>query len=340
MDNSIITEINEKALSDIENASSRDELENIRVSLLGKKGSITELLKNMGNLSIEDKKIYGKKINDLKTMTENAISKKREAFSEKDFIEKLSKNKTDITLSGRMPNSAKIHIISQIEEEVVKIFQDIGFIPVEGNELEDDFHNFEALNIPYYHPARDNHDSIFIDATRLLRTHTSGMQIRTMKTTEPPLAILSPGKCVRHDAVDAKHSPVFHQIEGLLVDKNVSFNDLKGCLEYFCKKIFSDKTKIRLRPDFFPFVEPGAELSASCVICGGAGCKTCKYGGWIELMGCGMVHPNVFEHVGYNPQQYSGFAFGMGLERVAMIKYGIPDIRMFYENDIEFLSQW
>ena len=259
---------------------------------------------------------------------------------EKEFLISLQKNKIDITMPGRRPKSANINILTKVEEEIVSILTDIGFRVAEGNEIEDDFHNFEALNIPYYHPSRDSHDSFFISKEHVLRTHTSGMQIRTMMETQPPIAIVSPGKCARRDAIDSKHSPVFHQVEGLLVDKGISFNDLKGILELFCKKMFGDKTKIRLRPDYFPFVEPGADLSATCVICAGEGCKTCGGEGWLELMGAGMVHPNVFKHVGYEAGKYTGFAFGMGVERVAMIKYGIIDIRMFYESDIDFLKQW
>ena len=250
------------------------------------------------------------------------------------------KNKIDITMPGRRPKAASVNLLTSVEEEIVSILTEIGFRVVEGNEIEDDFHNFEALNIPYYHPSRDSHDSFFISKEHVLRTHTSGMQIRTMLETPPPIAVVSPGKCARRDAIDSKHSPVFHQVEGLMVDSGISFNDLKGVLELFCKKMFGDKTQIRLRPDYFPFVEPGADLSATCVICGGSGCKTCGGEGWLELMGAGMIHPNVFKHVGYDINKYTGFAFGMGIERVAMIKYGITDIRMFYENDIDFLKQW
>ena len=339
MDN--LDEIYNFLKNSIEKADIQSKIDDIRVAYLGKKGKITELLKNLSSINnLEEKKEFGKKINEIKNFCEKALNEKKKAILEKEFLLSLQKNKIDITMPGRRPKSANINILTKVEEEIVSILTDIGFRVAEGNEIEDDFHNFEALNIPYYHPSRDSHDSFFISKEHVLRTHTSGMQIRTMMETQPPIAIVSPGKCARRDAIDSKHSPVFHQVEGLLVDKGISFNDLKGILELFCKKMFGDKTKIRLRPDYFPFVEPGADLSASCVICGGAGCKTCGGEGWLELMGAGMVHPNVFKHVGYEAGKYTGFAFGMGVERVAMIKYGITDIRMFYENDIDFLKQW
>ncbi len=336
-----IKEITDKFHLDIEKISSPEELRDLRTSLLGKKGVVTDLLKSLSSLdSIEAKKEYGRLINTLKSTCESVIEEKQEAVEEAALMKKFDGEKIDITLPSRMPSVGGLHILTQVEEEIVRIFQSIGFVAVDGNEIEDDYHNFEALNIPSYHPARDNHDTLFVDDKYLLRTHTSGMQVRIMKESEPPIAALSPGKCVRHDAVDAKHSPVFHQIEGFLVDKHVTFCDLKGCLEYFCQKMFGAKTRIRLRPDYFPFVEPGADISASCIMCGGEGCKTCGHEGWIEILGCGMIHPKVFEHAGYDPSKFSGFAFGLGIERVAMIKYGVPDIRMFYENDVEFLSQW
>ena len=339
MDN--LDSIRELFEQNISNAKNQLEIDEIRINFLGRKGKITELLKNLSSIeSIEEKKEFGKKINELKFYCENTLTEKKKLLADKEFLESLEKNKIDITMPGRRPKSASVNLLTKVEEEIVGILTEIGFRVVEGNEIEDDFHNFEALNIPSYHPARDSHDSFFVSKEHVLRTHTSGMQIRTMMETEPPIAVVSPGKCARRDAIDSKHSPIFHQIEGLLVDKNVSFNDLKGILELFCKKMFGDKTQIRLRPDFFPFVEPGADLSATCVICGGKGCKTCGGEGWLELMGAGMIHPNVFKHVGYDANKYTGFAFGMGIERVAMIKYGITDIRMFYDNDIDFLKQW
>ena len=277
MDN--LDSIRELFEQNISNAKNQLEIDEIKINFLGRKGKITELLKNMSSIeSIEEKKEFGKKINELKSYCENTLTEKKKLLADKEFLESLEKNKIDITMPGRRPKSASVNLLTKVEEEIVSILTEIGFRVVEGNEIEDDFHNFEALNIPSYHPARDSHDSFFVSKEYVLRTHTSGMQIRTMMKTEPPIAIVSPGKCARRDAIDSKHSPIFHQIEGLLVDKNVSFNDLKGILELFCKKMFGDKTQIRLRPDFFPFVEPGADLSATCVICGGKGCKA--YGGW------------------------------------------------------------
>jgi len=319
----------------------KEDLESLRVSMLGRKGKITEKLKNMSSIeSIEEKKVLGKEINDLKKFVEDNIALARTNLMESDFLSSTEKSHIDITLPGRRPNIAAVNILTKVEEEIISIFHSLGFGVAEGFELEDDYHNFEALNMPYYHPARDSHDTFFVSRDRLIRTHTSGMQIRLMKEIPPPIAAISPGKVGRRDAIDAKHSAVFHQIEGFLVDKDVSFNHLKGLLEVFCKKIFGDSTKIRLRPDFFPFVEPGIDISATCVVCKGEGCKTCGYEGWIEVLGGGMIHPNVFKHVGYDTEKYSGFAFGMGVERIAMLKYGITDIRMFYENDIDFLKQW
>ncbi len=336
-----ILEIYNSVKVSIDEANSQSDLDEIRVSMLGRKGLITDKLKGMSLITdLEEKKLLGKSINEVKNFIEEQLSSKRSAFSEKDFLESLKKTHVDITLPGRQPSVGAINILTQVEEEIVSIFNSIGFGVAEGFELDDDYHNFEALNIPYYHPARDSHDTFYVSDNRLIRTHTSGMQIRLMKDIKPPIAAISPGKVGRRDAIDAKHSPVFHQVEGFLVDKNVSFNDLKGILELFCQRIFGSRTQIRLRPDFFPFVEPGADLSATCVVCKGVGCKTCGYEGWIELMGAGMIHPNVFEHVGYDPKVYSGLAFGMGVERIAMLKYGITDIRMFYENDISFLKQW
>lgn len=315
-------------------------LEEVRVQFLGKKGKITDLLKELGTLSAEERPLAGQKINALKDEVSTALTQRKEALTEAAYASSLEKERIDLTLPGRIPPAGNLHIITKMQAEIVSVLEGMGFSPVEGMELEDEYHNFEALNIPSYHPARDSHDSIYVSKDRLLRTHTSPMQIRVMKDIKPPLAVVSPGKTARRDAVDAKHSPVFHQVEGFFVDEGVTFGHLKGCLETFFQRLFDEKTKIRLRPDYFPFVEPGAEISATCVVCAGKGCRTCGNTGWIELLGAGMIHPAVFEHVGYDPKKYTGFAFGMGVERVAMIKYGITDIRMFYENDVEFLAQF
>ena len=336
-----LEELHNTLKNSIENANTQSDIDDIRVNYLGRKGKITELLKNLSSIEdLEQKKEFGKKINEIKNYCENFLAEKKNIILEREFLVSLEKNKIDITMPGRRPKAASVNLLTSVEEEIVSILTEIGFRVVEGNEIEDDFHNFEALNIPYYHPSRDSHDSFFISKEHVLRTHTSGMQIRTMLETPPPIAVVSPGKCARRDAIDSKHSPVFHQVEGLMVDSGISFNDLKGVLELFCKKMFGDKTQIRLRPDYFPFVEPGADLSATCVICGGSGCKTCGGEGWLELMGAGMIHPNVFKHVGYDINKYTGFAFGMGVERIAMLAYGIDDLRLFYDNDVRFLRQF
>lgn len=321
-------------------AKSLEELDKIRVELLGKKGKITSAFKQMKDIAEDKRKEFGQKINEAKEEVSSAIEKRKAELEDEAFNEQIRKDKIDVTLPGRRPLKGKLHILHRVEEEVVSVLRGMGFTPVSGPELEDDYHNFEALNIPYYHPARDDHDTIYIDDTRLLRTHTSPVQVRTMKNVAPPIAIVSPGKCARNDSVDATHSPVFHQIEGLFVDAGVTFADLKGCLLTFCKRLFGSDVKIRLRPDFFPFVEPGADISVTCMKCGGSGCPTCKKTGYIEILGAGMVHPKVFEHVGYDYEKYSGFAFGVGIERITMIKYGIPDIRLFYENDADFIRQF
>lgn len=333
-------EIKQKALKDIESSELIKALDDVRVSLIGKKGVITSLFKDLKNVAAEEKKDFGLAINELKNIVSEAIEKKKEALEKKAFEEKINASKIDVSLPGRTPKVGKLHILTQVEEEIVSVLRGMGFAPVLGYELEDDYHNFEALNIPYYHPARDNHDTIYVSEDRLLRTHTSAMQIRTMKETPPPLAVISPGKCARNDAVDATHSPVFHQVEGFFVDKGVSFADLKGCLLTFFKRMLGESVEIRLRPDFFPFVEPGAEIGVTCFHCNGSGCRTCKNTGFIELLGAGMIHPKVFEHVGYDSTKYSGFAFGMGIDRIALTKYKIPDIRLLYENEYGFLNQF
>ncbi|MBI4977355.1 MAG: phenylalanine--tRNA ligase subunit alpha [Spirochaetes bacterium] len=335
-----IQSIEQSARADIEKAATAAALEELRITYLGKKGRITDLLKQLGTLDNASRPVMGQKINALRDAVSSAITARKDALAETEFNAQMEKERIDVTLPGRRTVTGKLHILTTVEEEIVSVLNGMGFTPVEGPELEDEHHNFEALNIPSWHPARDSHDSFYVSDDRLLRTHTSPMQIRILEKLKPPLAVIAPGKTARRDAVDSKHSPVFHQLEGFFVDENVTFADLKGCLETFFKRLFGEKTAIRLRPDFFPFVEPGAEISATCVICKGAGCRTCGNTGWIELLGAGMIHPKVFEAVGHDPKRVSGFAFGMGIERIAMIKYGITDIRLFFENDLEFLRQF
>ncbi len=339
MDLNNIKNIEKDAISSIVSAT-LEELENIRVKFLGKKGLLKEALNKISGLSLEEKKVIGKEINDLKDKIESYIANRKEELIAKEKEEQLKKEKIDITLPGKPFKQFKIHPLSIVISDIIKIFTKLGFSVEEGPEIEEEYYNFDALNIPDYHPARDDQDSFYIRDKKLLRTQTSGVQIRVMEKQKPPIAIISPGRCYRKDDVDATHSPIFHQIEGLVVDTDVSFSDLKGILKLFAKEMFGEGTNVRFRPDFFPFTEPSAEVAFTCISCGGKGCSMCKGTGWIEVAGCGMVDPEVFKNVGIDYEKYKGYAFGMGIERIAMIKYRIPDIRLFYENDVRFLDQF
>lgn len=315
-------------------------LEDLKVQFLGKKGLVTGFFKKMGSLQGEEKKTFGQEINFLKEQIETLYLDKKNIFLDTLKKEKLEKETIDVTLPGKPVLRGASNPISLVIEDIIRIFTRMGFSVEEGPELEDEYYNFDALNIPEHHPARDDQDSFYIQEKKLLRTQTSSVQIRVMEKKKPPLAIITYGKCFRKDDIDATHSPIFHQVEGLLVDKKVTFSDLKGILSLFAKEMFGSKTKVRFRPDFFPFTEPSAELAFSCFVCQGKGCSVCKKSGWIEAGGCGMVDPEVFKHVGIDYEQYKGYAFGLGIERLAMRKYDIPDIRMLYENDVRFLSQF
>lgn len=315
-------------------------LEDLKVQFLGKKGSLTELFKKMGSLSAEEKKTFGQEINYLKDLIENLYLEKKNLLIESFKAEKIQKESIDVTLPGNPVMRGASNPISLVIEDIIRIFTRMGFSVEEGPELEEEYYNFDALNIPEHHPARDDQDSFYIQEKKLLRTQTSSVQIRVMEKKKPPLAIITYGKCFRKDTIDATHSPIFHQVEGLLVDRHVTFSDLKGILSLFAREMFGSKTQVRFRPDFFPFTEPSAEMAFSCFVCGGKGCPVCKKTGWIEAGGCGMVDPEVFKYVGIDYQEYKGYAFGLGIERLAMRKYDIPDIRMLYENDIRFLSQF
>ncbi|MFH1905044.1 MAG: phenylalanine--tRNA ligase subunit alpha [bacterium] len=331
-----IKEIEEKFNFEIKNISLPEHLEEIRVKYLGRKGIVTSLLKQVSTLSNSEKPVFGRLLNNLKTNISARISE--ELASIKSV--KRTEAKLDISLPGIKPLIGFKHPLTLITQEIKEIFFGLGFETVTGPEIETEYYNFEALNTPTDHPARDEHDSFYITNKDLLRTHTSPVQIRVMEKQKPPVRVIAPGRCFRRDATDATHSPIFHQVEGLAVDTNITFGDLKGVLEVFARQLFGRQTKIRFRPDFFPFTEPSAEYAFSCVNCKGKGCRICKNTGWLEIGGAGMVDPEVFKMVHYDAEKYSGFAFGMGIERIAMIKYHVHDIRMFFENDLRFLRQF
>ena len=312
------------------------DLEKIRIDFLGRKGELTNILKSLSNLSINEKKEIGKKANILK----NEFSQKIQERFENLHNNCLEQKEEDVTLPGISRNLGIVHPITKIIKRINEIFLFLGFSIEEGPEIESEFYNFEALNIPLDHPSRDAFDTFYINDEYLLRSHTSNVQIHVMQEQEPPIQMIMPGRVYRPDAVDASHSFMFHQVEGLMVDKDINFSDLKGVLSHFCKSMFGDDIKMRLRPHFFPFTEPSVEVDISCVICKGKGCRVCSGNGWLEILGAGMVDPNVFKAVGYDSNKYTGFAFGMGVERIAMLFYGIEDIRLFYENDIRFLKQF
>jgi len=321
-------------------AADLETLENIRIKYLGKKGELTAVLKGMGKLSPEERPIIGALVNEVKSALENELDDKKAQISDKLEAEKLKAEVIDVTMPGKKSVAGKLHPLTKVMNEIKDIFIGMGFQIADGPEVEYDYYNFEALNIPKNHPARDTQDTFYIEDNIVLRTQTSPMQIRVMEKTKPPVRIIAPGRVYRSDSVDATHSPVFHQIEGLVVDKNVTMADLKGTLEMFVKSLYGEESKVRFRPHHFPFTEPSAEMDVSCFVCGGKGCSVCKGEGWIEILGCGMVHPKVLANCGIDPEEYSGFAFGVGLERIAMGKYDIDDLRLFFENDQRFLDQF
>jgi phenylalanyl-tRNA synthetase alpha chain len=328
-----------EALRAIAEASTGEALQNLRIKYLGRKGALTALMKGLGALSAEERPAVGQLVNSIRDEIESGIEAGLSAARNQAREERLRSERIDVTLPGRRPGCGSKHPITLVIEEVCDIFAGLGFSVAEGPEIEHDWYNFEALNFPPEHPARDMQDTFFVDNNLLLRTHTSPVQIRTMLKQKPPLRIIAPGTVYRCDS-DATHSPMFHQIEGLMVDRGISFGDLKGILTIFTNQLFGQKTGVRLRPSFFPFTEPSAEVDIACVICGGAGCRVCKNSGWLEILGAGMVDPEVYRHVGYDAEDVSGFAFGMGIERIAMLKYGINDMRLLFENDVRFLRQF
>lgn len=319
-------------------AQTKDEAEALRIKYLSKKGLISQLFGEFKNVPDDQKKAMGAAINDLKAFAQDKINSLKDSFSEK----KGGSQGTDLSLPGESMNLGSRHPLAVVRNEIIDIFARLGFVVSEGPEIEDDWHVFSALNFAPEHPARDMQDTFFIekDPDVLLRTHTSSVQVRMMEKTQPPIRAIFPGRVFRNEAISARAHCIFHQIEGLYVDENVSFADLKQTLLYFAREFFGEKTEIRLRPSYFPFTEPSAEMDVSCSICGGKGCNVCKYTGWLEIMGCGMVDPNVLELCGIDNQKFTGFAFGMGVERIAMLKYGVKDLRLFFENDVRFLNQF
>jgi phenylalanyl-tRNA synthetase alpha chain len=334
-----LEELQRKAEAELDSAVSKEELLSIRTKYLGRKGLLTSILRGLGSVSAEERPLIGKLSNEIKEDLSSKIDSAIERIESGQRNRTLPAEKIDVTLPGRKIKLGRIHPINQIAEEICDILKGLGFSVVEGPEIEQDYYNFEALNIPKDHPARDMQDTFYVSDNIVLRTHTSPVQIRVMEKQKPPVRIICPGKVYRCDS-DISHTPMFHQIEGLLVDKGISFSDLKGVLTSFARQVFGKDTALRFRPSFFPFTEPSAEVDIQCVMCGGTGCRVCGQSGWLEILGSGMVHPEVFRTVGYDPEEVTGFAFGMGLERIAMLKYGVSDIRLFYENDLRFLQQF
>jgi phenylalanyl-tRNA synthetase alpha chain len=329
----------DSAESEVNAASTPALLDEVRVRYLGKKGELTERLKTLGKLPAEERREAGQAINRAKERLQESIQTRREQLEREELDRRLASETVDVTLPGRGRDSGGLHPVMRTLQRIEELFAQIGFGVAEGPEIEDDYHNFEALNIPAHHPARAMHDTFYFDEHLLLRTHTSPVQIREMEKRQPPLRLIAPGRVYRCDS-DVTHSPMFHQVEGLVVDEHVSFADLKGILDDFLRQFFERDLKVRFRPSYFPFTEPSAEADVECVICGGEGCRVCSHTGWLEVLGCGMVHPKVFEHVGIDNERYTGFAFGMGVERLAMLRYGVNDLRLFFENDLRFLRQF
>jgi phenylalanyl-tRNA synthetase alpha chain len=335
-----LDELKAEATAAIESAGDSAALEKLRVEWLGKKGRVTDLLKSLGQLDAAERPKVGAEINAVKQLLNEQISERKETLQQAAIASQLAAEALDVTLPGRREDLGALHPITRTIERMANYFAALGFEVVEGPEIEDDYHNFEALNIPAHHPARAMHDTFYIDDTHVLRTHTSGVQVRTMETREPPLRVICPGRVYRCDS-DLTHSPMFHQVEGLLIDENVSFGQLKGIIQDFLHAFFEqDALAVRFRPSYFPFTEPSAEVDIQCVKCAGEGCRICSGTGWLEVMGCGMVHPRVLEMSGVDTERFQGFAFGMGVERLAMLRYGIGDLRLNFENDLRFLAQF
>ena len=335
-----LSNILKSALLEINGAEKTKELEELRIKYLGKKGELTAILKGMGGLSNEERPLIGKVANEVREEIESVLKSKISEIKKFEMEASLVKDKIDVTMPATGVKTGSLHPLTQVLNDFYDIFTGMGFIIADGPEVEFDYYAFEALNIPKDHPARDTQDTFYVNDNIVLRSQTSSVQIRTMENNKPPIRMIAPGRVFRSDAVDATHSPVFHQIEGLVVDKGITMANLKGMLETFLKKFYGEKTKLRFRPHHFPFTEPSAEVDISCFVCGGEGCRVCKGEGFIEILGCGMVHPDVLKCCNIDPEVYTGFAFGVGLERTVMGKYGIDDLRLFYENDLRFLKQF
>ena len=332
--------LNQIRTTALEKIAAGEDLEQIRIQYLGKKGELTAVLRGMGKLSAEERPVVGQLANQVRADIEAAMAEKAEALKTGALAEQLKAERLDVTMPGKTMRVGHVHPLTRVQRDMEEIFIGMGFSIAEGPEVEYDLYNFQKLNIPENHPARDTQDTFYITDNILLRSQTSPVQARTMEVQKPPIRIISPGRVYRSDAMDATHSPLFHQMEGLVVDKGITMGDLKGMLETFAKAQFGEETRCRFRPHHFPFTEPSAEVDVSCFACGGKGCRLCKGEGWIEILGAGMVHPNVLSMCGIDPEEYSGFAFGMGIERIAMLKYHVDDIRLFYENDVRFLEQF
>ena len=328
-----------QAQGELASASTLTLLDQVRVQYLGKKGLITEQMKALGGLPPEARKEAGARINQARDRFAAALEGRKSELEAEALEQRLASETLDVTLPGRGQRTGGLHPVTLTMRRIAALFERIGFEVVEGPEVEDDYHNFEALNIPASHPARAMHDTFYFDAHTLLRTHTSPVQVRVMESRTPPLRVIAPGRVYRCDS-DLTHTPMFHQVEGFLVDENVSFADLRGILDEFLRLFFEKDVKVRFRPSYFPFTEPSAEVDIECVMCGGKGCRVCGQSGWLEVMGCGMIHPRVFGFVDIDPERYTGFAFGLGVERMAMLRYGINDLRLFFENDLKFLKQF
>jgi phenylalanyl-tRNA synthetase alpha chain len=329
----------EQALTDVEASRTLSDLDEVRVRLLGKKGLLTEQLKALGKLAAEERPAAGQKINEAKVVIQAAIEARREQLDRESLDAELARGTIDVSLPGRGQETGSIHPVTRARLRIERIFMQAGFEIATGPEVEDDFHNFEALNIPANHPARAMHDTFYFPDGHLLRTHTSPVQIRAMRARKPPMALIAPGRVYRNDS-DMTHTPMFHQVEGIVVGEHVSFANLKAMLHSFVERFFEQPLGMRLRPSYFPFTEPSAEVDIECVFCHGAGCRVCKQTGWLEILGCGMIHPNVLQAAGIDSERWQGYAFGMGIERVTMLRYGVDDLRLFFENDVQFLKQF